>query len=592
MFNNAIENYTPHGWDLHYPLARFYLQNPESREDAGLTQVILGDNLAAHPSEIQRQFRVNRIVHEDPESTYARLNGQVLMAHSVHLIAASSLFISQGSTSRRWIAFFPLICTSAHALLDLVQVAKDAYDYRQNQRLQERLGYWSTRPIRCLQAVSRPLLWLSSLAMTRNPLLMSASGVLTAGSIYRAWTRQSMDTSSNELKTVRNLRRELQELPPLTADNIDNYVRFHERLTRCSVREIYSTVLGRQLRMSIEDQYIVNSASLNALNLTNGLGAIIREATGNIDNGSVLFRHLVHFMENTVHPLTDEEQERWIQLSDWALNLFDDDTLVTHLMRLDDHRTPKSTLEELGEKGSWKGKIIRLHETVELLSLREDRGHAVDGRLDDFSDYWFAHERRAIPAENFFALAHAKRLNYPLTARALEFLRVFDDGALYTSLCFSCFSPADLANRLGRGGRELPTIEELQVMIRFLEQTSIWGEDASNEIALSIWSRFFFRTLSNQRAENHAFLIILIAMLVHGRFTKDRLPGAIKSPLNECSPYHLLEVLQECIEETPIVTRQRLVESFSTVMDELRGMVDMSWETRKFRNELYEKLSS
>lgn len=234
--------------------------------------------------------------------------------------------------------------------------------------------------------------------------------------------------------------------------------------------------------------------------------------------------------------LTEQEKDSFVQATARINQLFEDDIIRRHTIRLNNSLTG---WEQYQNKRGEEKALIRLHELSEILSFKWDYGRDFDDQTP--YHFWEAH-KRAIKIENVYMSIKAEKMSIPLTLKALNYIRLVDECHLPGIMCIRREENLnDAIKNLTKRQDKLPSVVEMEAFVEFMTKSAILPYSEPS-IRNMVWSRYFFTVLYQkphvQTSESYAKMILLL-LYFHEK----------KDTLATTSPQVLLDKITKILSE-------------------------------------------
>lgn len=235
--------------------------------------------------------------------------------------------------------------------------------------------------------------------------------------------------------------------------------------------------------------------------------------------------------------LSDSDKVRFKETMAKVTQQFNDSLIERHAFRMNS----KENWEKFCSiKNPEERALVRLHELVEILSLKWECGKGFDEPVG--RDFWFAHTR-AISIENHHLILRAEEMGIKLTHRALAYIRIVDEYNLYNRTYISSEMWIDDAVAcLTKNKDQLPPISEMKEYVCFMADSGVLSH-SKKDICNMVWSRYFFTILHKRalyRSDVKLLLLILHYFVRCGYFEhrdSEKLLIATHKALDELEPH-------------------------------------------------------
>ncbi len=278
-----------------------------------------------------------------------------------------------------------------------------------------------------------------------------------------------------------------------------------------------------------------------------------------------LFRQLKILSTKTA--LSDRETAVFMHDAAKLDQRFDDEFIYTHFFRLNDKDSGKeffaSRFIDPNEKT-----CVRLHELVEILSLKWDYGRDFDE--PGMPDFRPAHEQ-AIKVENLYLLSKAKEMKIPLSLKTLEYVRLPDEAARSDLREFNQeWGIKDVIKRYSKNPKPLPSLEQMKAYVEFMIQSGCIASLPKRYICEKLWGRYMFVTLHQRLScvypdENAKTLIFLLKFIYQEGLFED------------CIPEKMLDGIEKVVLEVPPREKELISQHLFENLDHLSSHNLLDW---------------
>ncbi len=206
--------------------------------------------------------------------------------------------------------------------------------------------------------------------------------------------------------------------------------------------------------------------------------------------------------------------------------LFEDTIIQRHSKRMNGPDNYTAFIS----KQDFEREHVRLHELTEILFLKWDCGRDFDAPIGN--SFWHSH-LQAIRIENLFSLSKAQAQNIPLTQKALEYIRFYDERSLHAIFRRKMDDIPDSVKTLTKNKECLPTIEEIKNYLSFLEKNFSFETEQIKEM---VWSRYIFTKLHEKytpQNENYLYAILIFLFIITAEDAQENIaPHKIEEALD------------------------------------------------------------